>query len=126
MIARGAGSIVNVASVASSITGVANRSAYGTTKAAVIRLSKSIAADFVSRGIRCNTVCPGTVDTPSLQGRIAAQPDPDAAMVKFKARQPMNRLGRAEEVASAIVFLASDEAGFITGQNIVIDGGWTI
>lgn len=126
MIERGAGSIVNVASVASSITGVANRSAYGTTKAAVIGLSKSIAADFVSRGVRCNTVCPGTVDTPSLQARIAAQPDPEVAMVKFKARQPMNRLGRAEEVASAIVFLASDEAAFITGQNIVIDGGWTI
>ncbi len=126
MLAKGAGAIVNVASVASSITGVANRCAYGTTKAAVIGLSKSIAADFVARGVRCNTVCPGTIDTPSLQGRIAAQPDPAAAMVKFKARQPMNRLGNSEEVAAAIVFLASDEAAFITGQNIAVDGGWTI
>ncbi|MES1201073.1 MAG: SDR family oxidoreductase [Pseudomonadota bacterium] len=126
MLEKGAGSIVQIASVASSITGVANRCAYGVTKAAVIGLAKSIAADFVTQGVRCNTVCPGTIDTPSLQARLAAQPDPAAALVKFKARQPMNRLGRAEEVAAAAVFLVSDEASFITGQNIVVDGGWTI
>ncbi len=125
MLARGAGAIVNVASVASSITGVPNRSAYGTTKAAVIGLTKSVAADFVARGIRCNAVCPGTVDTPSLRGRIAAQPDPEAALKAFLARQPMGRFGRAEEVAAAAVYLASDAAGFLTGQTLVLDGGWT-
>ena len=125
MLARGAGSIVNVASVASSITGVPNRSAYGTTKAAVIGLTKSVAADFVGRGIRCNAICPGTVDTPSLRGRLAAQPDPDAAMKAFLARQPMGRFGRAAEVAAAAIYLASDEAAFTTGQIMVIDGGWT-
>jgi 2-keto-3-deoxy-L-fuconate dehydrogenase len=126
MLAAGAGSIVNVASVASSITGVANRCAYGTTKAAVIGLSKSVAADFVARGVRCNALCPGTVDTPSLRARIAAAADPEAALARFIARQPMNRLGRAEEVAAAAVFLASDEASFVTGQTIVVDGGWTM
>ena len=126
MLAAGAGSIVNVASVASSITGVANRCAYGTTKAAVIGLSKSVAADFVAHGVRCNALCPGTVDTPSLRARIAAAADPEAALGRFVARQPMNRLGRAEEIAAAAVFLASDEAAFITGQAIAVDGGWTI
>ncbi|HMI83167.1 MAG TPA: SDR family oxidoreductase [Polyangiaceae bacterium] len=126
MLAAGAGSIVNVASVASSITGVANRCAYGTTKAAVIGLSKSVAADFVARGVRCNALCPGTVDTPSLRARIAAAADPEAALARFVARQPVNRLGRAEEVAAAAVFLASDDAAFITGQAIAVDGGWTI
>ena len=126
MLAAGAGSIVNVASVASSITGVANRCAYGTTKAAVIGLSKSVAADFVARGVRCNALCPGTVDTPSLRARIAAAADPEAALARFVARQPMNRLGRAEEIAAAAVFLASDEAAFVTGQAIAVDGGWTI
>jgi 2-keto-3-deoxy-L-fuconate dehydrogenase len=126
MLARGQGAIVNMSSVASSITGVANRSAYGTTKAAVIGLTKSVAADFVARGIRCNAICPGTVDTPSLRGRIAAQPDPDAALQSFLARQPMGRFGRAEEIAATAVYLASDESAFVTGQTFVIDGGWTI
>jgi 2-keto-3-deoxy-L-fuconate dehydrogenase len=125
MLAQGGGSIVNMSSVASSITGVPGRSAYGTTKAAVIGLTKSVAADFVGRGIRCNAICPGTVDTPSLRGRIAAQPDPAAALKSFIARQPMGRFGRPEEIAATAVYLAGDEAAFITGQTFVIDGGWT-
>lgn len=126
MLERSAGAIVNMSSVASSITGVVGRSAYGTTKAAVIGLTKSVAADFVARGIRCNAICPGTVDTPSLRGRIAAQPDPEAALQSFLARQPMGRFGRDEEIAAMAVYLASDESGFVTGQTFVIDGGWTI
>lgn len=126
MLSTGGGSIVNVASVASSITGVANRCAYGTTKAAVIGLTKSVAADFVGHGVRCNALCPGTVDTPSLRARLAGEPDPESALLRFKARQRMNRLGRAEEIAAAAVFLASDEAAFITGQAIAVDGGWTM
>jgi 2-keto-3-deoxy-L-fuconate dehydrogenase len=126
MIEAGAGSIINMSSVASSVTGVPNRCAYGVTKAAVIGLTKAIAADFVAKGIRCNAICPGTVDTPSLRGRIAANDDPDAAMAGFIARQPMGRLGRAEEIAAMAVHLASDEAAFTTGQIFVIDGGWTI
>jgi 2-keto-3-deoxy-L-fuconate dehydrogenase len=125
MLERGTGSIVNIASVASSITGAPNRSAYGTTKAAVIGLTKSVAADFVTRGIRCNAICPGTVDTPSLRARLAAHADPDAALKSFIARQPMGRFGRAEEVAAAAVYLGCDEAAFMTGQTLVIDGGWT-
>lgn len=123
---RGSGSIINMSSVASSITGVPNRSAYGTTKAAVIGLTKSVAADFVAKGIRCNAICPGTVDTPSLRGRIAGQPDPEAALAAFIGRQPMGRFGKAEEVAALAVYLASDESAFVTGQTMVIDGGWTI
>ena len=126
MLERGAGSIVNMSSVASSITGVPNRSAYGTTKAAVIGLTKSVAADFVASGIRCNAICPGTVDTPSLRGRIAAQADPAAALKSFIARQPMGRFGRTEEIAATAVYLASDESAFVTGQTMIIDGGWTI
>jgi 2-keto-3-deoxy-L-fuconate dehydrogenase len=126
MLERGAGAIVNMASVASSVTGVPNRCAYGVTKAAVIGLTKSVATDFVARGIRCNAICPGTVDTPSLRGRIASQADPDATLKAFIARQPMGRFGRAEEVAAMAVFLASDQAAFITGQAFMVDGGWTI
>ena len=125
MLARKHGTIVNMSSVASSITGVPNRAAYGTTKAAVIGLTKSVAADFVGQGIRCNAICPGTVDTPSLQGRLAAQPNPAAALQSFLSRQPMGRFGKAEEIASLAVYLASDDAGFVTGQTFTIDGGWT-
>ncbi len=125
MLRAGRGAIVNMSSVASSVTGVANRSAYGTTKAAVIGLTKSVAEDFVAQGIRCNAICPGTVDTPSLRARIAAQPDPGAALGAFLARQPMSRFGRPEEIAALAVYLASDEAAFVTGQAFVIDGGWT-
>jgi len=126
MLAQGRGSIVNIASVASSIAGVPNRFIYGATKAGLIGLSKSVAADFVGRGIRCNAVCPGTVETPSLQGRIAALPDPVAARQAFIARQPMGRLGRAEEIASLCLYLASDESAFVTGTEFVIDGGMTL
>jgi len=123
MLAKGKGSIVNMSSVASSIKGVPNRFVYGATKAAVIGLTKALAADFVGKGIRCNAVCPGTVDTPSLGARIAAAPDPAQARRDFIARQPMGRLGRAEEVADLCVYLASDEARFMTGQAVIIDGG---
>jgi 2-keto-3-deoxy-L-fuconate dehydrogenase len=119
------GSIVNVASVASSIKGVPNRFAYGVTKAAVIGLTKSVAADFVGQGIRCNAICPGTVETPSLKARLAATGDYDGALEAFKARQPMQRLGRPEEIAELALYLASDASGFTTGQTHVIDGGWT-
>jgi 2-keto-3-deoxy-L-fuconate dehydrogenase len=126
MLAAGHGNIINMSSVASSVTGVPNRFVYGVTKAAVIGMTKSIAADFVSRGIRCNAICPGTIDTPSLQQRIGAQGDYDTAHAAFIARQPMGRFGTAEEVAALAVYLASDESAFTTGQIHVIDGGWTI
>ena len=123
MLAAGRGSIINMASVCSSMKGLPNRFVYGTTKAAVLGLTKSVAADYVARGIRCNAVCPGTVDTPSLGARIAAAPDPAQARRDFIARQPMGRLGRAEEVADLCVYLASDESRFMTGQAVIIDGG---
>jgi 2-keto-3-deoxy-L-fuconate dehydrogenase len=126
MIAQGGGSIINISSVASSLHGVANRFVYSATKAAVIGLTKSVARDFIARGIRCNAVCPGTVDTPSLETRIQAQADPVQARRDFIARQPMGRLGTAEEVADLCVYLATDESRFMTGQAIVIDGGWTL
>ena len=123
--ARG-GSIINMASVASSVKGLPNRFVYGTTKAAVIGLTKSVAADFVAQGIRCNAICPGTVDTPSLQDRIDAHADPAAARQNFIARQPMGRLAQAHEIAPLVVFLGSDESAFVTGQAYGIDGGMTI
>jgi 2-keto-3-deoxy-L-fuconate dehydrogenase len=126
MAAAGKGSIVNMSSVASSIKGAPNRFVYGTTKAAVIGLTKSIAADFVAKNIRCNAICPGTVETPSLEERIAAQGDVEKVRAAFVARQPMGRLGTAEEIAAAALYLASDESAFLTGQALVIDGGWSI
>jgi 2-keto-3-deoxy-L-fuconate dehydrogenase len=126
MLAAGRGSIINMASVCSSMKGLPNRFVYGTTKAAVLGLTKSVAADFVARGIRCNAVCPGTVDTPSLGERINANADPDAARLAFIARQPMGRLAQAEEIAPVVVFLASDESVFATGQAFTVDGGITI
>ena len=126
MLGAGRGSIINMASVCSSMKGLPNRFVYGTTKAAVLGLTKSVAADFVTRGIRCNAVCPGTVDTPSLGDRINANDDPEAARKAFIARQPMGRLAKAEEIAPVVVFLASDESVFATGQAFTVDGGLTI
>ncbi|MBK7654789.1 MAG: SDR family oxidoreductase [Betaproteobacteria bacterium] len=126
MIANGGGSIINMASVCSSIKGLPNRFIYGASKAAVIGLTKSVAADYVGQGIRCNSICPGTVDTPSLGERINAFADPVEARKAFIARQPMGRLAKAEEIAPAVVFLASDESVFVTGQNYLVDGGITI
>ncbi len=125
MLAKGGGVILNMSSVASSVTGVANRFAYGATKAGVIGLTKAIAEDYVGQNIRCNVICPGTVDTPSLQGRMQAQGNYEEARRMFVARQPMGRLGTAEEIANLAVYLASDEASFTTGAVHVVDGGWT-
>jgi 2-keto-3-deoxy-L-fuconate dehydrogenase len=126
MLDHGGGSIINMASVASSIKGLPNRLAYGASKAAVIGLTKAIAADYVGRGIRCNAIAPGTVDTPSLEERIKAFPDPVEARKAFIARQPMGRLAKPEEIAPIVVFLASDESAFATGNVYCIDGGMTI
>ena len=126
MLKAGRGSIINMASVCSSIKGLPNRFIYGTTKAAVIGLTKSVAADYVADGIRCNAICPGTVDTPSLQDRINANADPVAARKAFIARQPMGRLAQAQEIAPLVVFLGSDESQFVTGQAYAVDGGITI
>ncbi|PJI98671.1 2-keto-3-deoxy-L-fuconate dehydrogenase [Acidovorax sp. 69] len=130
MLAQGGGSIINVASVAGSIKGAPNRFVYGTTKAAIVGLTKSVAADFVAKGIRCNAICPGTVLSPSLQERINAQAQATGqtlAQVEstFVERQPMGRLGRAEEIAALAVYLASDESAFTTGTAQIIDGGWS-
>jgi 2-keto-3-deoxy-L-fuconate dehydrogenase len=126
MLKKGRGSIINMASVASSIRGLPNRFVYGASKAAVIGLTKSIAADYVGKGIRCNAICPGTVDTPSLQGRINAFADPVQARKDFVARQPMGRLGTVDDITGLLVFLASDESLFATGNAYSIDGGMTI
>lgn len=124
MLERGRGCIINMSSVASSVRGVPNRCVYGTTKAAVLGLTKSVAADFVSRGIRCNAICPGTVQSPSLDERLQATGDYERARAEFVARQPMGRLGDAEEIADLAVHLAG--ATYTTGQAVCIDGGWTI
>ena len=124
MLERERGAIVNMSSIASSVKGIPNRFAYTATKAAVIGLTKSVAADFVGRGIRCNAICPGTVDTPSLQQRLRDTGDYEAAHAAFIARQPMGRLGRPEEIAALALYLASDDAAFTTGAIHVIDGGW--
>lgn len=125
MISTGKGSIINMSSVASSIKGVPNRFAYGTTKAAVIGLTKAVAADFVTQGIRCNAICPGTVQTPSLEQRLHATGDYATAYANFVARQPMGRLGTSRELAELALYLASDASTFTTGTINVIDGGWT-
>ena len=125
MLERGSGSIINMSSVASSVIGAPNRFVYGVTKAAVIGLTKSIASEYVKSGVRCNAICPGTVMSPSLQDRLAATGDYDKAEEAFIARQPMGRFGQPEEIAALAVYLASDESGFVTGQAINIDGGWT-
>lgn len=124
MLERGGGSIINMSSLASSIKGVPNRFAYGVTKAAVVGLTKSVAADYVANGIRCNAICPGTVESPSLEERMRAQGDYDKARAAFIARQPMGRLGTPEEIADLAVYLAG--ATYTTGQTYNIDGGWSI
>lgn len=130
MLARGSGSIINVSSVASSIKGAPNRFIYGMTKAAVIGMTKAVAADFVARGVRCNAICPGTVESPSLRERIAAQAASSGLTLEqveaaFVARQPIGRLGRTSEIAALAVYLASDESAFTTGTAQIIDGGWS-
>lgn len=126
MMARRRGSVISIASVASSIRGVPNRAAYSATKAALIGLTKAVAADTVAHGVRVNAICPGTVETPSLQDRINQNSDPVAARAAFIARQPMGRLGTADEIAALAVYLASDESSYTTGAIHVIDGGWTM
>ena len=125
MLERGTGSIINMSSAASSVIGAPNRFAYGMSKAAVIGLTKSVARDFVTQGVRCNCICPGTVESPSLHERLHATGDYDAAMKAFIARQPMGRIATAEEIAALVVYLASDESAFTTGHAHVIDGGWS-
>ncbi|WP_306261921.1 SDR family oxidoreductase [Pararhizobium sp. IMCC21322] len=126
MLENGGGSIINMSSVASSIKGVPNRFAYCASKAAVIGMTKSVAADFVTKGVRCNAICPGTVDTPSLHERLRATGNYDQAWKDFVARQPMGRVGNVNEIAALATYLASDESGFTTGQAHAIDGGWAI
>lgn len=130
MLERGGGAILNMASAVSSVKGAPGRSVYGTTKAAVVGLTKSVAADFVTQGVRCNCICPGTVQTPSLDQRIAANAaqagSVEASRAAFIARQAMGRLGTPEEIAALAVYLAGDDAKFVTGQAVVIDGGWTL
>jgi 2-keto-3-deoxy-L-fuconate dehydrogenase len=125
MLARQQGTIVNVSSIAGSIIGVPNRFIYGVTKAALLGLTKSVAVEYVKQGIRCNAICPGTVETPSLGERIKAMGNEEEARKAFIARQPMGRLGTAAEIAALALYLASDESAFVTGQEFIIDGGWT-
>jgi 2-keto-3-deoxy-L-fuconate dehydrogenase len=125
MMARGGGSIINMSSVASSVIAAPNRAVYGATKAAVIGLTKAVAADFVQKGIRCNAICPGTVESPSLDERLRAMGDYEAARAAFAERQPMGRMATADEIARLAVYLASDESSFTTGAIHVIDGGWS-
>ncbi len=126
MLEAGGASIVNVSSVVSSVKGAPNRFAYGTTKAAVIGLTKGMAVDFVSQGIRCNAICPGTVNTPSWEDRVAAADDPDQARKDFTSRQPLGRIAEPGEIAALAVYLASDEAAFTTGAIHLVDGGWSM
>lgn len=125
MLQNGNGSIINMSSACSSVIGAPNRFIYGTTKAAVLGITKSIAVDYIAKGVRCNAICPGTVESPSLHNRLHATGDYDAAMEAFVARQPMGRIGKAEEIAELVVYLASEESAFTTGQAHVIDGGWS-
>jgi 2-keto-3-deoxy-L-fuconate dehydrogenase len=125
MLENGGGSIINMSSAASSIIAAPNRFSYGATKAAVIGMTKAVAADFIKQGIRCNAICPGTVESPSLHERMKAQGDYETARAAFIARQPMGRIGTAEEIAALVVYLASDESGFTTGTTHAIDGGWS-
>lgn len=125
MLEKGAGSIVNMSSAASSIIGAPNRHVYGATKAAVLGLTKAVAREYIADGIRCNAICPGTVDSPSLHERLRATGDYETALAEFTARQPMGRIAAAEEIAALVVYLASDESAFVTGQAMVIDGGWS-
>ena len=125
MLQNGNGSIINMSSACSSVIGAPNRFIYGTTKAAVLGITKSIAVDYIAKGVRCNAICPGTVESPSLHNRLHASGDYDAAMEAFVARQPMGRIGKAEEIAELVVYLASEESAFTTGQAHVIDGGWS-
>ncbi len=125
MLERGAGSIINMSSACSSVLGAPNRFIYGTSKAAVLGLTKSVAVEYVTKGIRCNAICPGTVDSPSMHERLRATGDYEAALKAFVARQPMGRIATSEEIAALVVYLASDDSAFITGQPHVIDGGWS-
>ncbi|MBS0122616.1 SDR family oxidoreductase [Thetidibacter halocola] len=125
MLEQGSGSIVNIASIVSSLKGAPRRFAYGASKAAIIGMTKAIAADFVKDGIRCNAICPGTVQSPSLNDRLAATGDFDAALAAFQARQPMGRLGQPEEIAEMVCYLAGDLSAFTTGQAFAVDGGWS-
>lgn len=126
MLERGSGSIINMSSVASSIKGVPNRFAYCASKAAVIGMTKAVAADYITKGIRCNAICPGTVDSPSMHQRMRDTGDYEASLAAFVARQPMGRVGDADEIAALATYLASDESAFTTGQTHVIDGGWAL
>ena len=126
MLEHGGGSIINMASVVGAPKGAPNRCAYATSKAAVVGLTKSVAADYVALGIRCNAICPGTIKTPSLNDRLHATGDYESALASFRERQPMGRLGQPAEIAALALYLASDESAFMTGQCVVIDGGWSI